>query len=130
MRSAESARRRRERADRRFEKQFHSAEFVGWTREQRCVVSGRVASVWDPVVCAHVRGRGAGGTWRDIVPMLDSLHRELHQSGQKTFGKKYGVDLESLAMDHAGRWEERLFSGAMRTLDTTVLGEYTAGERR
>lgn len=61
------------------------------------VVSGRT-----PCVNAHVRSRGAGGTYRDIVPLTDAEHRELHAIGIASFQAKYNVSLTAEAARVSG----------------------------
>lgn len=45
----------------------------------------------------HVKSVGAGGTYRDIVPLCRTHHREYHDVGHDTFEKKYGLDLHAEA---------------------------------
>lgn len=94
-----------ERAERLFERNYLSEEFVTWIHSLACVVSGSGGSSWDPIVAAHVRSKGAGGRWSDIVPMLRSLHDELHQIGVRSFEKKYEVDLQLAAAAVVQRWK-------------------------
>lgn len=97
--------RNKKRAAERFEENFGPK--AGWVRDcLLCVVSGSEGSKSDPIVAAHVKGRGAGGDSRDLVPMLASLHDELHTIGQDTFAEKYKVDLEKAADIIEGRWKE------------------------
>ena len=61
----------------------------------------------------HVRtggvGRKADAIW--IVPLTVTEHDELHQYGQETFEKKYGVDLRALAAETAARWQREESGG-------------------
>lgn len=60
----------------------------------RCAVCAALPRV-EP---AHVKSCGAGGEWRDIVPLCARCHRfDQHQRGIKTFQREHGVDLVELA---------------------------------
>jgi hypothetical protein len=59
----------------------------------RCCVSGALPPS-DP---AHVSSRGAGGAWRDLVPLSRRLHREQHDRGILTFQADHGIDLAEVA---------------------------------
>lgn len=77
-----------------------------WVRDSlACVVSGSEGSRNDPIVVAHVRSRGAGGDSRDIVPMLASLHQELHDIGQESFQRKHRKDLAAAADLVEDKWQ-------------------------
>ena len=97
-------RKNEKRAARRFEQGFHSEAFVAWVRSLACCVSGESGTADDPIVCAHVRSRGAGGRWWHVVPMLASLHEEQHWIGMRRFEEKYSVRLEDIAAATAQRW--------------------------
>jgi 5-methylcytosine-specific restriction endonuclease McrA len=86
----------------RFLKQFHSKEFVEWVRAQDCVACGN----W-PCEVAHVRSRGAGGTWEDTVPLCPRCHHEQHNGGITTFERKHDLDLTREAERMIGRWKTR-----------------------
>lgn len=86
----------------RFKRSFHSKARVLWIQMRPSVVSGRM-----PCENAHVRSRGAGGTYRDIVPLTRDEHRELHTIGRDSFEAKYDVDLETEAAITQHAWENR-----------------------
>ena len=75
--------------------------FRDWLHEQRCVVTGRYG-----VVQAHVKNGGMArkADYEWSVPMLDALHRELHQHGIDTFQAKYNIDLELAAIATQQQW--------------------------
>lgn len=78
-----------------------------WLHNQLCVITGNRGSRSNPMVAAHTKGDGGAGykaSARYQVPMLDSLHKELHQHGVQTFEAKYGVYLELLAAEVWGAW--------------------------
>jgi hypothetical protein len=56
-----------------------------------------------PVHAAHVKSRGAGGTWRDLVPLCMYHHREYDDrlGSPRRFMEKYDVDLVALAKNLA-----------------------------
>jgi RNase P subunit RPR2 len=74
---------------------FGSRERVEVIRRTPCVVCGVV-----PSENAHVRSRGAGGTWRDVVPLCKDHHREQH-AGAVTFQARHQINLSDLAAHFA-----------------------------
>jgi hypothetical protein len=90
-----------ERAQRLFERQFHSDEFVKWVQGHGCSIPGCDRG---PVEAAHSVSRGAGGTWADVLPLCRSHHREQHDLGVQTFSSKYGIDMAALALETAAVW--------------------------
>jgi RNase P subunit RPR2 len=79
----------------RFAEAFGSRERVEAIRRTPCVVCGVV-----PSENAHVRSRGAGGTWQDVVPLCRDHHREQH-AGARTFEANHNLDLATLAAHFA-----------------------------
>ncbi len=78
-----------------------------WLHKQRCCITFSAGSPSNPIVAAHTKGDGGMGrkaSARYQVPMLDSLHRELHQYGAATFQVKYDVDLDATAAHWWGAW--------------------------
>ena len=84
----------------KFARQFHSPEFVEWSKMQPSAVSFRY-----PTVCAHNPSRAAGGPWRDITPLTDSEHREQHAQGVETFQAVHGINFEQTNAQHTRAWE-------------------------
>ena len=72
-----------------FDEQYGSRERVLWVKTLPCLVCGV-----SPSENAHVRTRGAGGTYKDIVPLCFTHHREIHSIGNDSFCRKYFLDLE------------------------------------
>lgn len=95
-----------ERRAERFERDYGPLGFASWVRTLACVVSGEGGSESDPVVAAHVKSRGAGGDWRSIVPMKQSLHDRLHTMGIDTFETHFEVDLQMAADAVQLRWRQ------------------------
>lgn len=98
--------------DERFARQFHSREFVEWMQAKPCCcgecggLSGGFAGRRREV--HHVKSRGAGGSWKDTVPLSWACHGELHTRGQKTYCQARGWPLErlsELAAGYAAEWE-------------------------
>lgn len=87
------------RAEVKFAKQFGSVWYVSRVCAMPCLVCGQLPS--DP---HHVRTVGAGGTWRDLVPLCRRHHTECHTVGVQTFTDRYDVDLHA----HARRIAETL----------------------
>ena len=92
----------------RFKAQFLSAERVLWMQSKQCAVvthGGWLAEVRAP--CggrthnAHVKSRGAGGTWRGVVPLCAYHHAEQHSLGIREFQDHYGLDLAVIAAEFA-----------------------------
>ena len=54
----------------------------------------------------HVRGGGASrkadAKW--IVPMISTLHKELHATGKRTFEAAHSIDLDAAAVWTEQRW--------------------------
>jgi hypothetical protein len=70
-------RKRREvRRARLFERNFHSEERVLFIKSLPCEVTGRLS---DTVVNAHTKSRGAGGTYKDIVPLSSEVHQRFDE---------------------------------------------------
>ena len=73
---------------------WRSAAYLKFIRGRPCVITGRNDEM---VVAHHVRCLGGGGTglkppdWL-CVPLVEDLHRELHQHGEKSFWEKYQED--------------------------------------
>ncbi len=118
---------KRDREAERFAQQFGSVGRVEWVKSLPSVFSGR-----GPCVNMHTRGDGtsrkADYIW--IVPATDGEHQESHR-GQKTFARKYGIDLELAATQI-----EALWSGTMKcprcghsVMPTpTARGEFFCGD--
>ncbi len=86
----------------KFKRQFHSDEFLAFTRMQPCAVCFRY-----PCQAAHNPSRAAGGTWRDVSPMCPHHHREQHTVGVETFQKAHGIDFKQTNAQHVRAWETR-----------------------
>ena len=82
----------RERKKREYARCYGSKERVERIRALGCAVCGKA-----PSDNAHVRSRGAGGTWRDVVPLCPDHHSEQHRVGWDTFRARYPRDYEALA---------------------------------
>ncbi len=89
---------------------LHREQFVGpipgydhanAIRKMPCCVTQALP----PSVPHHVKSRGAGGKWTDLVPLCHEAHLNVHAIGRWTFQEKYGVDLEVIA--------DQLASGAL-----------------
>lgn len=82
----------RKRKASRWETAYGSRARVKRIQRTPSVVSGKV-----PCENVHVVSRAAGGTWRDVVPMITAEHRELHNVGIETFQQRHGIDLRAEA---------------------------------
>ncbi|MCA9329230.1 hypothetical protein KDA11_01160, partial [Candidatus Saccharibacteria bacterium] len=83
-----------EKAAKRKQHNFGVDERITIINAMPCCVDGCTRS---PSVNMHTRSRGAGGTYRDIIPACQMHHDESHRLGIKTFATKYGLDLSTLA---------------------------------
>lgn len=72
-----------------------------WIRSLPSVVSG-LGPCENVHVCTGGVSRKADA--RFVVPLTSAEHRELHQSGIKTFQAKYGVDLKREAELTDAKW--------------------------
>lgn len=81
-----SRKRRQSRRARLFERNFHSQERVRFIKSLPCEVTKRPS---DTVVNAHMKSRGAGGTYRDIVPLSSVVHQHFDEMSQATFEMTY-----------------------------------------
>jgi hypothetical protein len=79
------------RRKRNFEKHYHSEERVLAVRSLGCLICGQEADN------AHVKSKGSGGTYKDIVPLCWIHHNELHNKGETRFQNQYLLDLEKEA---------------------------------
>ena len=64
-----------------FVKCFGSRARVAAIKTLPCVVCGK----W-PSENAHARSRGAGGTWRHVIPLCKEHHTEQHACGTVFYG--------------------------------------------
>lgn len=90
----------RKRRQKRWLEQYHSPAFVRWIWAHACVACGHY-----PSTCAHVTSRGAGGTWRDIVPLCVRCHGEQHVIGIESFERRHAIDLQAEARRINAEWE-------------------------
>jgi hypothetical protein len=92
---------------RRFKMSEPNEKYREYVRREKCVVAGRANEAkpgafnpvcWYAIEAHHVTTRGAGG--RDeanLAPLCLHHHHEIHAIGRRTFAKRYGVDLASVA---------------------------------
>lgn len=81
-------------------------------RDQRCVFTGRVSTETESVVGAHIGTHGRGiKTDDNMLPMLDSIHQEMHQRGEITVIRERAPNwlLREMARAYAQKlyWQER-----------------------
>jgi hypothetical protein len=80
----------------RFRRAFGSKARVEMIRREPCAVCRST-----PSENAHVRSRGAGGTWEDVIPLCPWHHREQHTVGLATFAARHQIALETVARWYA-----------------------------
>lgn len=92
----------RERLDERFKKAFLSKERVEYIRWLGCAVPDCRKT---PCENHHVTSRAAGGSYKDVIPLCEAHHSEIHAVGKITFAKRYGLDLVECARETDEAWE-------------------------
>jgi len=98
--------RKKERAIRLFKRNFHSQERVRFIKSLPCEVTGRSS---ETVVNAHMKSRGAGGTYRDIVPLQWRVHRHFDEMSEAKWELIYQRTKQSVrdrAPMYQQLWEE------------------------
>lgn len=81
-----------------------------WVRRHRCCVPGCQML---PIECAHVRTGTDGGqalkpSDRWTISLCNYHHAEQHRIGERSFEKRYGIDLAALAEEFARRSPHRV----------------------
>ena len=84
--------RNRARAAKEFRRAYGSKQRAAWIASLPCIVCATI-----PSENAHIRTRGAGGDWRDVVPLCQSCHAAQHTEGIETFQERRGIDLRAHA---------------------------------
>lgn len=80
------------RQSKRFRKHYYSEAYVLAIKAMHCLSCRK-----RPCHAHHVKTKGAGGTYRDLVPLCPKHHMELHNSGRKTFAAGHSVNLTEQA---------------------------------
>lgn len=90
-------------------KQFHSREFVRFSKRQPCVACGllRFDDEGNGLnETAHSAcSRANGGTYRDTCTLCSECHAEEH-TGPLTFWRAVGMTARRAANEHHARWKE------------------------
>jgi len=100
-----TAGRKRERTKALFARNFHSQERVEWIRDLPCAVTMLEGQSHN----AHMKSRGSGGTYHDIVPLSFRAHRDYDELGEEEFEDIYfttKAEVKSLAAHYQLMWEE------------------------
>ena len=100
-----SRQRKAERRKERFEKQFHSEQRIYFFRSLPCELTGGVNQIHN----AHMKSRGAGGTYKDIVPLGIWAHKDFDEMPEEKFQEKYGRTKDSVrdtAPSYHELWEK------------------------
>lgn len=86
------------------EKQYGlSFGYSAWICSFPCAACKR-APGW--TIPAHAaRTRGAGGTWRDVIPLCFLCENAFHTMGLNSFEQKYGINCTKVAAEMVRRWE-------------------------
>ena len=91
----------------RFAKQFHSQERVRFIKALPCEVKKLPSA---GVQNAHMKSRGAGGTYKDIVPLGWEVHLDFDAMGEVEFERRWGRSKASIrdrAPHYQRLWEEQ-----------------------
>lgn len=122
MRSAKSRARREARKRARWQKQFHSEEFLAWVHAQPCIRCGRKPS--EP---HHEPQRSDPRvTWKDVSPLCRDCHtagpgaRHHVGVGAKTFWASLGLDPAETNAETQRLWAEYVPCTKLLRGDTTV----------
>lgn len=79
-----------------------------WLVGQKCCVPG-CDEHWVQHVHVSPRGEPSGmgrkHDYTQTVPMCAWHHRELHQQGERTFERKYNLDLDMIAQATEAKWK-------------------------
>tara|TARA_R100000808_G_scaffold5443_2_gene16596 strand:+ start:2586 stop:2933 length:348 start_codon:yes stop_codon:yes gene_type:complete len=101
-----SKQRQRQKRQWLFRKHFYSKHRVTWFKNLKCEVTGS-----ENCVNAHMKSRGAGGTYKDIVPLSWDCHHDFDTMPMAKFEKKYSRTKESIrarAEYYQGLWEQEV----------------------
>lgn len=83
------------RRSRRFQRHYYSEAYVLAIKAMQCVVCLK-----RPCHAHHVKTKGAGGDYTNLVPLCPTHHREVHDSGVHTFRDRHpAADLTASAED-------------------------------
>lgn len=98
--------------------QIRSRGHLQWIRGHYCAVEN--AECHGKIEAHHVRLTGDGGTSLKpgdncAVPLCGFHHREIHNLGQRSFDRKYKVNLASMALELWLRSKHRLKYEATKT---------------
>ena len=107
-----SRKRKKDRRARLFERNFHSEERVRFIGCLPCEVTGRGFLKREN---AHMKSRGAGGTYKDIVPLYSIVHRDFDEMPESKFRERYGRTKQSIR-DRAP-WYQQLWEGHRGSLE-------------
>jgi len=91
-----------ERKKKRFKKHFYSVERVRFIASHPCELTGKLCSIHN----AHMKSRGAGGTYKHVVPLHFLAHKDFDEMGKEKFEKKYGRTKQSVR-DRAEYYHEQ-----------------------
>lgn len=83
-----------QRKQERFRKHYGSKAYLAAIHAQPCEGCGTEQDI----EASHIRSKGAGGTWRDLVAKCRQCHREWHNWGRFTWCERKGVLLEQLEL--------------------------------
>ena len=85
--------RKLDRTEARFARHYGSLGRVRFIRSLPCEVTGQCS---EAVHNAHTRSRGAGGTYRDIVPLQWLVHRDFDEMSEAKFALIYQRTKQSI----------------------------------
>ena len=101
-------------------RQFHSPERIEWVKSQPCEVTKNTGIIHN----AHMKSRGAGGTWHDIVPLDYRVHGDFDTMPEEKFFKKYyrtKSSVKNASWYYVRLWQIHLEEGDIRVCNT--IGE-------
>lgn len=89
------------RAATRFERAYHSDAFCAWVRSLGCSIGGCGSH---QIEVAHAVSRGAGGIWKETLPLCARHHFIQHVMGVRSFEQAHGIVLVDVAAAVHLRW--------------------------
>ena len=101
-----TAQRKLDRTEARFARHFGSLQRVKFIRSLPCEVTGLCS---EGSHNAHTKSRGAGGTYKDIVPLSSEVHQRFDEMPESKFRERYGRTKQSIR-DRAP-WYQQLWEG-------------------
>lgn len=96
--------------------------YAAWICSHPCSVPDCKRGIGWTIPAHAGKTRGAGGTWRDLIPLCILHESEWHATGRFSFDRKYGIECKAIAAEMVRRWEEEHPEGVTGTSWEDSLG--------